>query len=52
MFGPREAHLTLVGDDEEVLVVDLITFDFTLQHLGCGYLAELRARKERSKHKY
>lgn len=45
MFGPREVRLTLMGDDEEVLVVDLITFDFTLQHLGCGDFAKLGVRK-------
>lgn len=39
-----------MSDDEEVLIVDLIPLDFTLQHLGRDDFVKLRVgRKERNR---
>lgn len=37
-----------MGDNEEVLIMDLITLDFTLQHLGWDYFVELKEVKHLS----
>ena len=41
-----EAHFTLMGDNEEVLIVDLTSLHFTLQHLGRDYFVKLRDGKK------
>lgn len=35
-----------MGDNEEVLIMDLITLQLTLQHLGRDYLVELRVENK------
>lgn len=43
-----KASFTLMGDNEEVLIVDLIPLYFTLQQLGWDYFVKLRVGKERN----
>lgn len=36
-----------MGDNEEMLIMDLITLQFTLQHLGWHYFVELAGEKKK-----
>lgn len=40
------SSFTLMGDNKEVLIMDLFTLYFTLQHLGWDYFFQLRVGKQ------
>ena len=41
------SSFTLMGDNEEVLIMDLIALQFTLQHLGWHYFVQLAGEKKK-----